>query len=139
MKRILGIDYGSRRIGIAVSDPLRIIAKGVSVVENSPGAVKQIREIAREYDVEKIIVGMPYTLKGEKGRSAADVESFIEQLKTVIVEEIIVWDERFSSQSAHETLLTMGVRKKARRSKERIDEMAAAIILQGYLDSRATG
>jgi putative holliday junction resolvase len=135
LKRILGIDFGKRRIGIAVSDPLRIIAKGVTVLSNTPDVVLRIREIVLEYDVEQVVVGMPYALGGGKGRSAEEVEAFIERLQPVVETEIVRWDESFSSVTAHETLRMMGVRKSARRSKERIDEMAAAIILQGYLDS----
>ena len=136
MRRILGIDYGTRRIGIAVSDPLQIIARGVTTLEHTPKAVQRIVEFIREFDTGIIVVGLPLTLRGEKGRSASDAEAFAGKLKELAGVEVVLWDERFSSQTAHETLLTMGVKKKARRSKERIDEMAAAIILQGYLDSR---
>ncbi len=139
MKRILGIDFGKRRIGIAVSDPLGIIARGVTTLANSPGVIGRIGEIAREHEVETIIIGMPYTLAGAKGQSAEEVESFIVLLRAAFDGEIIAWDERFSSHTAHETLLKMGVKRKARQEKERIDEMAAAIILQGYLDSAAGG
>lgn len=135
MKRILGIDFGTARIGIAVSDPLNIIARGVTVISNSPKAVSEIRRIALEYNVEKIVVGLPLTLKGEKGQKALEVEAFADDMKKAIPIEIVFWDERFSSRIAHETLRIMGVRKKARQSKERIDEMASALILQGYLDS----
>ncbi len=135
MKRLLGIDFGTRRIGIAVSDPLRVIARGLTVVRNSPRAVMEIARLTEEYDVEKIVVGLPLTLKGEKGQKAKEVEAFAEELRKVLRVDVVFWDERFSSHAAHETLRTMGVRKKARRSKERIDEMASAIILQGYLDS----
>jgi len=134
LNRILGIDVGRRRIGIAVSDPLRILASGVTVLANTPHVEERIKELVREYAVEKIVVGMPFTLKGEKGQSAEEVEAFVERLKEAITIEIVFWDERFSSSTAHETLITMGVSKKGRRAKGRIDEMAAAIILQGYLD-----
>ena len=133
--RVLGIDFGSKRIGIAVSDPMNIIARGITVVPNSPRAVDDILKIASEYEVAKIVVGMPFTLKGTKGMKAEEVERFIEKLSENTDLEIIQWDERFTTHTAHQTLLTMGVRKKARQSKERIDEMASALILQGYLDS----
>jgi len=134
LKRILGIDFGTRRIGIAVSDPLGIIARGLTVVRNSPQAVTEIARLAAEYDVEKVVLGLPLTLKGQKGEKAAEVEAFAEALRKVLRVDVVFWDERFSSYTAHETLRTMGVRKKARQSKERIDEMASALILQGYLD-----
>ena len=133
---MLGIDFGTRRIGIAVSDPLNIIARGVTVIKNSPTAVAEIRRLAAEYDVERIVVGVPLTLKGEKGTKAVEVESFAKKIRNVVDVEVVFWDERFTSRTAHETMLAMGVRKKARRLKERIDEMASALILQGYLDNR---
>ena len=79
MKRILGIDFGTRRIGIAVSDPLNIIARGLTVVPNSAKAISEIHRIAVEYDVEKIVVGLPLTLKGEKGQKALEVEAFVKE------------------------------------------------------------
>jgi putative Holliday junction resolvase len=136
LSRILAIDYGTRRIGIAVSDPLQIIARGVTTIDHTAKAVERICAFVREFEAGIIVVGMPLTLRGEKGRSATDAEAFAGQLKEAAGVDVVFWDERFSSQTAHETLLKMGVGKKARRSKERIDEMAAAIILQGYLDSR---
>ena len=134
-RRILGIDYGTKRIGVAVSDPMRVIARGVKVVMNSSNACAEIKRIADDYDVEKIVVGMPLNLKGEKGMKAKEVETFIDQLKYATQLEIVTWDERFTSHTAHETLRTMGAKKKQRQSKEQIDLMASALILQGYLDA----
>ena len=135
-KRFLGIDYGSKRIGVAVSDPTNVIARGVGVVLNSRTAIAEIKKYASEFDVAAIVVGMPLTLKGTKGQKSVEVEEFIEKLKKEVAVEIATWDERFTSAQAHQTLLDMGVKKKQRQSKERIDEMAAAIMLQAYLDSR---
>ena len=135
-KRILGIDYGSKRIGIAVSDPLNIIARSVKVILYSHKMFDEIKSLADEFDVAAIVVGMPFTLKGERGSKAGEVMRFIEQLKLVVNVEIIEWDERHTSQDAHQTLRDMGAKKKQRQSKEKIDEMASALILQGYLDSK---
>ena len=135
MKRFLGIDYGSKRIGIAVSDPLRIIARGLQVIANSPKTIDEIKRLVSEYDIEKIVVGMPFNLKGERGQKAEEVQSFIEKVKAEINIEVVEWDERFTSQDAHQTLRDMGAKKKQRQSKEKIDEIASALILQGYLDS----
>ncbi len=135
--RILGIDYGSKRIGIALSDPLKIIAKGLTVVQNSSRAIGEIKRLAAEHDVELIVVGMPLNLKGEKGTKAVEVIKFIRELEHKTGLRVIEWDERFTSATAHQTLLEMRVTKKGRRSKETIDEMASALILQGYLDSIA--
>jgi len=131
----MGIDHGSKRIGVAMSDPLRIIAQGLCAVENSPGAMDKLDQIVREYQPEKIVVGMPFNLKGEKGVKAIEVEEFISVLRHKSNLEVIPWDERFTSKVAHQTLRDMNVKKKSRRIKENIDAMAAALILQSYLDS----
>ncbi len=133
--RILGVDYGSRRIGIALSDPLLTIATPLTVVENSPAAFGEIRRLADEYDVERIVVGMPFTLKGEKGRAAVDVDLFVRRLQEETGRQVVLQDERFTSSTARETMIAMGVPKMRRREKSRIDASAAALILQGYLDS----
>jgi putative Holliday junction resolvase len=134
--RILGIDYGRKRIGVAVSDPLNIIARGVAVIANTPKAVGEIRRLAEEFEVEKIVVGIPYTLKGKKATMAEEVEEFITLLSTELGVEIVRQDERFTSRMARQTLLDMNVGTMKRRVKGRIDEMASALILQGYLDGR---
>jgi putative Holliday junction resolvase len=133
-RRALGIDYGSVRIGVAVSDPLNVVARGLEVVRNTPGAVERIRQLAQEYDVRVVVVGMPYTLKGETGAKAEEVTRFIERLRTVLACEIATMDERFSSKTAQRSLIEMGVGKKARREKGIVDRTAAAFILQEYLD-----
>ena len=135
MRRLLGIDYGSKRIGIAVSDPLRIIAQGISVIINSSKAIEQIKNIIQEYDPEKIIVGMPLNLKGEKGAKAQEVEKFIAKLKSELMIDVIFLDERFTSKIAQQTLRDMNVKKKIRQTKGNLDAMSAALILQSYLDS----
>jgi putative Holliday junction resolvase len=136
MKRLLGIDYGRERIGVAVSDPLNIIARGIGVVRNTPRAGEEIRKMADEFDVGEIIVGLPLDLSGRKGTAAGEAEKFMELLKEATGREIVAWDERFSSRAAHESMRAMGVRKSQRQSKSSVDLMAAAIILQGYLDNR---
>src|SRR5260221_10871687 len=134
--RILGIDYGSKRIGIAVSDPLNIIARGVTVIPNSPETIEKIKRIAIEFGVEKIVVGVPINLKGRSDAMAEKVEEFIRLLALELKLEIIRQDERFTSRIARQTLVDMNVGKMKRRAKGRIDEMASALILQGYLDGR---
>ena len=134
--RILGIDYGTKRIGIAVSDPLNIIARGVTVIPNSPETIEKIKRIAGEFRVEKIVVGVPINLKGRSDSMAEEVEEFIRLLTSELKLEIIRQDERFTSRIARQTLVDMNVGKMKRRAKGRIDEMASALILQGYLDGR---
>lgn len=134
-KRILGLDYGSTRIGIAVSDPMRIIAKGVAVVRNTPRVWDRIRVFVREYDPEKIVVGMPFNLKGERGQKAQEVERFISRLREELELEVVPYDERFTSKIAHQTMREMGVKKQRRREKANVDLIAAAVILQDYLNT----
>lgn len=133
-KRILGLDYGSKRIGVAVSDPLRIIAKGISVIEQSPSMMDELRALVASYDIGEIVVGMPLTLKGEKRQTAEEVEKFMNRLHEALNIPVVSIDERFTSQLAQETIRMMGVKKKQRQVKKTVDMTAAAIILQQYLD-----
>lgn len=133
-KRIMGIDYGSKRIGIAISDPLNIIAQGVGVIENNNKKFDEIEKLVAENNVNKIVVGLPLELKGQKGQSARDAEQFTQELEEKLSVQVFLLDERFTSALAHQTLRNMNVRKRERQSKERIDIMSAAIILQNYLD-----
>ncbi|MDE3058873.1 MAG: Holliday junction resolvase RuvX [Bacteroidota bacterium] len=133
--RVLGVDYGSVRIGIAVSDPLRIIALGVGTIPNNSEAANMVAELVQKYDAEIIVVGMPLTLKGEKGMKAEEVENFIEKVASLVTTEIVRWDERFTTRMAQRTLIDMGTTKKQRRmQKGRVDEIASALILQSFLD-----
>jgi putative holliday junction resolvase len=133
----LGIDYGSRRIGISLSDPLQIIAQPFDTLPNDKQILKRICDILEKEGVEGIVVGMPLNLKGEKAQKAQEVEGFIELLAAETDVEIITWDERFTTTMAHQTMLEMGTKRIERRTnKGRIDSMAASILLQSYLDSR---
>lgn len=136
-KRILGIDYGSKRIGISISDPLHIIATSLETIPNNARTLEALAEIVQREHVGCIVVGMPLNLKGEKAQKAQEVVGFIAQLKKRIDIEILTWDERFTSSIAQDSLLRMGTKKKERRTnKGRVDSMAAAIMLQNFLDSR---
>ncbi|MDP2884581.1 MAG: Holliday junction resolvase RuvX [Ignavibacteria bacterium] len=137
LKRIMGLDFGTTRIGISLSDPLQIIAKPFTTIENRHGMIGKIREIVRDENVGLIVVGMPLNLKGEKGKKAQEVDEFIGKIRAAIHVEVIHWDERFTTLIAHQTLLSMGTKREERRTKKgRVDSMAAAILLQGFLDSR---
>ena len=136
-RRIMGIDFGTRRVGIALSDPLQIIAQSLETMENAPLMISRIRDLVEREDVELVVVGMPFNLKGEKGQKGEEVERFLLQLRKQLPVDVVTWDERFTSTLAHSTMLQMGTKKKERQTdKGRIDAMAAAIMLQGYLDSR---
>lgn len=133
----MGIDFGTRRVGIALSDPLQIIAQSLETMQNTPALISRIRELVEREEVELVVVGMPFNLKGEKGQKGEEVERFLLELRKQLPVDIVTWDERFTSTMAHSTMLQMGTRKKERQTdKGRIDAMAAAIMLQGYLDSR---
>ena len=134
--RILGVDYGRKRVGIAVSDPLGVIATGVGVLSRTPALAAEVCRMAAKLGAGTIVVGMPYTLRGEKGPMALEVEEFVAELGRECGLSIITVDERFSSASAASTDLAMGTPRKKRREKGRIDAMAAALILQDYLDER---
>jgi putative holliday junction resolvase len=134
-KRILGIDFGTVRVGMAVSDPLRIIAQSVGTFTNNAGIFNTVATIARQYDVGLVVIGMPYTLKGEKGMKAEEVDKFISRLKERLNVDVVPWDERFTSRIARQTLIQMGTTKKQRRTdKGKVDAMASALILQSFLD-----
>jgi putative holliday junction resolvase len=135
--RILGIDYGSVRIGISISDPMRIIAQGLKTIVNDSKSIDEIVSIVSAQNVKKIIVGMPLNLKGEPGIKADEVAQFIASLKNKTAVEISTHDERFTSVMAQKAIITMGMTKKQRRNKSKIDEVASAIMLQSFLDSKS--
>jgi putative Holliday junction resolvase len=136
--RILGIDYGSKRIGVAVSDPLGITAQGVAVIGKSESFERDIRElkkIIKKYDgVDEIVVGLPKTMAGEIGPSAKVVLEFIEALKREFKLNITAWDERLTTAEAERALISAGLSREKR--KKVIDKSAAAIILQSFLDCK---
>jgi len=137
LSRILGVDYGERRIGLAISDPLGIIASPLKVIDRKKTIdyVSAILEIAKERDVNKIVVGMPYTLKGGYSKQTHIVTEFISELFNLGKIQIIPVDERLSTVSAEMSLHEQGI--KTGHEKERVDEIAALIILQEYLDSQS--
>jgi putative Holliday junction resolvase len=134
--RYLGIDYGSVRIGLALSDPLKIIANGFKTIQNDAHCLDKILLIVKEQNVEKIIVGKPLNLKGEMGTKAEEVLQFIKKLQEQTLIEILQIDERFTSVMAQQSILAMGTPKKKRQqNRGKVDEVASAILLQGYLDT----
>ncbi len=135
-RRILGVDYGTKRIGLAVSDPLRVLATAYATLENTEKLWDNLKEIAAKEDIEFAVVGMPFNLKGEEGVKAVEVRKFIEEMKGRLHMEVVIWDERFTTSLAHHYRIASGIGKKQRRNnKERIDAAAAAVMLQGFLDS----
>jgi putative holliday junction resolvase len=133
--RVLGLDLGQSRIGVAVSDPDRRVAVPVGTVRTgAPEDVKAIAAMARDYAVAEIVVGLPLSMSGRRGEAAALAERFAEALRGFLGIPVVLHDERLTTVEAERTLSGAGVR--ARQRKEVIDQSAATIILQSYLDSR---
>lgn len=135
MGRILAIDYGRKRCGIAVTDPLKICANGLATVR-ACDLIAWLKDYCGRESVEKIIVGLPKQLDGTPSESTRYIEPFLRQLAREMPEmPVYRYDERFTSAIAHRAMLDGGLHKMARRNKELVDEMAATIILTDYLQS----
>ncbi|MDP4185402.1 MAG: Holliday junction resolvase RuvX [Bacteroidota bacterium] len=135
MGRILAIDYGKKRIGIAVTDPLKIIGNKLTTVTVSE-IWKFLDQYFKSEPVERVIIGYPLQLNNEPSESVRYIEPFIRGFKNRYPEiPIETADERFTSKLAHQTMLEAGVRKKDRQNKEVIDALSATIMLQTYLES----
>ena len=140
MGRILGLDYGAKTVGVAVSDPLGITAQGVETIHRKSEnklrqTVARIEELVRDYDVETIVLGLPVRLSGEIGDRAVKTLEFREMLERRTGRRIIMWDERLTTVAADRVLDEAKVARTDR--KEVIDMLAAVFILQGYMDSLA--
>ena len=136
--RVMGIDHGQARIGLALSDPTGLLAAPLQVLERRRRLkqdLKQIAKLVEEHGVSAIVVGMPFEMSGEVGKQAKEVRQFIRNLATHVEVPIHEWDERLTTVAADRALDTMEVR--GGRRKELVDQMAAAVILQGYLDGQA--
>lgn len=137
MGRLLCIDYGKRRCGIAATDPLRIVATAVGTVDTS-SVMDFIKNYISQEQVDAIVIGRPTTLRGEPSESMKYITPFVNRLRKALPQlEIIFWDERFTSSIAHKAMIEGGLPKMARRDKATVDRMAATIILNDYLRSRA--
>ena len=134
MGRILSLDYGQRRIGVAVSDPLGVTAQPFDTWEGLGfnQIVEKIGLLITQIEIEKIIIGLPLTLKGEKGPSVKKVEQFAERLKRRIAIPVILWDERLTSIQAKRILHQ--VEEKPSRRKGKVDLIASVLLLQNYLE-----
>lgn len=136
MARILSIDYGKKRTGIAVTDPLKIIANGLATVSTSELLTFLLDYIKKE-PVERIVIGKPMQMNGQASENMARVQQFYNRwnnLQTGIPIEYV--DERFTSVIAHQAMIDGGLKKKSRQNKALVDEISATIILQSYMDSR---
>ena len=137
MSRILAIDYGQKRTGIAVTDTLQMIANGLATVETKE-LEKFITDYVAKEDVSVIVVGKPTTMNGENSENMKRIEPFFNRLKRLFPDkEITYYDERFTSVLAHQAMLQSGIGKKARQDKALVDKISATIILEDYLQSKA--
>ena len=136
MGRILAIDYGMRRTGIAVSDPLQIIAGGLTTVDTRE-LESWLAQYMAENDVSTIVVGKPVQMNGLPSETWSRIEPLAGRLRVKYPDkEVVFWDERFTSVMAHRTMLESGIGRMARRDKALVDKISATIILQSYMESR---
>lgn len=136
--RIMGLDYGTKTVGVAISDALGLTAQGIETITRKEEnklrrTCARIEELIKEYEVEKIVLGFPKHMNNDIGERAEKSLEFKEMLERRTGLEVIMWDERLTTISAERTLMESGVRREDR--KKYIDKIAAVFILQGYLDS----
>ena len=135
MERILGIDFGKKRTGLAVTDPLQIIAGGLATVSTSQ-LMQYLDDYIKREDVELLVVGEPKQTNGQPSENLQRVSQFVENWKNKHPEiPVVYYDERFTSVLAHQAMIQGGLRRKARQDKALVDEISATIILQSYLES----
>ena len=136
--RIMGLDYGTKTVGVAISDALCLTAQGIETIERKEEnklrrTLARIKELAEEYEVEKIVLGLPKHMNNDIGERAQSTLEFKEMVERRTGLEVIMWDERLTTVEATRTLIESGVRRENR--KKYVDKIAAVFILQGYLDS----
>lgn len=139
MIRIMGLDFGSKTVGVAVSDPLGITAQGIEIVRRTSEnklrkTLARIEELVAEYEVTEIVLGFPKNMNNTIGERAEKSLAFKEMLERRTELPVVMWDERLTTVAANRTLIEGGVRRENR--KDYVDMLAAVYILQGYLDSR---
>lgn len=137
--RIMGLDFGSKTVGVAVSDPLYITAQGVEIIRREQEnklrkTLARIEELVKEYEVEEIVLGLPKNMNNSIGERAEKTLEFKAILERRIGLNVVMWDERLTTVAADKTMMEAGVRRENR--KKYVDQIAATFILQGYLDSR---
>ena len=133
--RALGIDYGRRRVGLALSDGLGIAAHPLEVAAEGPDLESRMVALVDEHDVVEVVVGLPTSLDGTERAAAQAARSFAERVASVLDVRVVLYDERFTSKMARRLLIETGASRTARRAP--VDGMAAAVMLQGFLDRRA--
>jgi putative Holliday junction resolvase len=134
MNPILALDFGRARIGVAISDELHLLAHPVETISANQQAAARVAEIVRDKNVDHIVAGIPKRMDGQIGSAATEVLQFVEKLRAILPCPVVTWDERLTTVAAHRALRDAG--KKTRQTREYVDQVAAQMILQSYLDSR---
>lgn len=137
MNPILGIDFGRTRIGLAISDELRLLAHPLETIPANKKSAKRIAEIVRERRIDKVVVGIPRHMSGEIGAAANEALEFATKLRALLPCEVQTWDERLTTVAANRALRDAG--KKTRHTRKFVDQVAAQMILQSYLDRESAG
>ena len=138
MDRLIGIDFGRRRTGLAVSDPLGIFASALDTLDSTK-IIDYLKNYSEKETIKAFIVGWPLNLDGTPAEAAADIKAFLPRLEKAFPGvEIVLEDERFTSVLAHRVMIDGGMKASDRRDKKNVDKISAAIILQGYLDRNGT-
>jgi putative holliday junction resolvase len=135
VKPILALDFGRARIGAAISDELQLLAHPLETIPANEQAPSRVAEIVRERKVDHVIAGIPRQMNGQIGAAATEVLQFVEKLRAILPCPVVTWDERLTTVAAHRALRDAG--KKTRHTRSYIDQVAAQMILQSYLDRRA--
>ncbi|MDI6794813.1 MAG: Holliday junction resolvase RuvX [bacterium] len=142
MRRILGLDPGDKRIGVAVSDELGITAQALTVIhrDREEREINELRDLVAAYEVEEIVVGLPLNMDGSAGERANSASAFAGRLKSELGLPVNMWDERLTTVSAENILRESGLRgRKGHKRRAVVDKVSAVLILQGYLDRRSLG
>lgn len=138
--RIMGLDFGSKTVGVAISDPLYITAQGIEIIRREEEnklrqTLRRIEALIVEYEVGEIVLGLPKHMNATEGDRVIKTEEFAEMLRRRTGLPVVFWDERLTTVAADRTMIEAGIRRENR--KEYVDKIAAVFILQGYLDGRA--
>src|SRR5256884_2465929 len=136
MNPILALDFGRARIGVAISDELQLLAHPLETIPANQRPAARVAEIVHEKKVDHVVAGIPKRMNGEIGSAATEVLQFVEKLRAILPCPVVTWDERLTTVAAHRALRDAG--KKTRQTRGYVDQVAAQMILQSYLDRRAT-
>ena len=135
MNPILALDFGRARIGAAISDELQLLAHPLETIPANEEAASRVAEIVREKKVDHVVAGLPKRMNGQLGTAATEVLQFVEKLRAILPCRVVTWDERLTTVAAHRALREAG--KKTRHTRRYVDQVAAQMILQSYLDRQA--